>query len=78
MRSAGLTRRLGRLRIWACGTVKRVAHSPTDRASKRAQKVLPAGAVLWAWEADPEYDESAGEKWLHRSRHLQVMCLFRV
>ena len=44
--------------------MKRVAHSPTDRASKRAQKVLPAGAVLWAWEADPEYDESAGEKWL--------------
>ena len=20
--------------------------------------------MLWAWEADPEYDEKAGEKWL--------------
>ena len=26
--------------------------------------VLPAGAVLWAWEADPEFDEPAGEQWL--------------
>ena len=30
----------------------------------RAQKILPAGALLWAWEADPAYDERAGEKWL--------------
>ena len=52
------------MKIWACGTVKRVADGLTDRASKRAQKVLPSGAVLWAWEADAEYDEPAGEKWL--------------
>ena len=52
------------MKIWACGTVKRIADGLTDRSSKRAQKVLPAGAVLWAWEADPEYDEPAGEKWL--------------
>ena len=52
------------VKIWACGTVKRVADGLTDRASKRAQKVLPSGAVLWAWEADAEYDEPAGEKWL--------------
>ena len=25
---------------------------------------LPAGAVLWAWDADPEFDEVAGEQWL--------------
>ncbi|EOD11378.1 hypothetical protein EMIHUDRAFT_465077 [Emiliania huxleyi CCMP1516] len=27
-------------------------------------EVLPAGAVLWAWDADPEFDEAAGEQWL--------------
>ena len=32
--------------------------------SPRAQTVLPAGMVLWAWDADPEFDEPAGEKWL--------------
>ena len=32
--------------------------------SKRAQKILPAGALLWAWDADPDYDEVAGEQWL--------------
>lgn len=26
--------------------------------------MLPAGAVLWAWDADPEFDEQAGEQWL--------------
>ena len=29
-----------------------------------AKKILPAGAVLWAWDADPEFDEPAGEQWL--------------
>ena len=29
------------VKIWACGTVKRVADGLTDRTSKRAQKVLP-------------------------------------
>ena len=24
----------------------------------------PAGALLWAWDADPEYDECAGQQWL--------------
>ena len=23
-----------------------------------------AGAVLWAWDADPAFDEAAGEQWL--------------
>ena len=26
--------------------------------------MLPAGAVLWAWDADPDFDEAAGEQWL--------------
>ena len=30
----------------------------------RAQKILPGGAVLWAWDADPDFDEQAGEQWL--------------
>ena len=42
----------------------RVADGLTDKRSKRAQKVLPAGMVLWAWDADPEFDEPAGEQWL--------------
>ena len=35
-----------------------------DKASSRCKKILPAGALLWAWDADPDYDEAAGEKWL--------------
>ena len=52
------------VKIWASGTVRRVADGLTDKASSRAKKILPAGALLWAWDADPEYDELAGEKWL--------------
>ena len=36
----------------------------SDKRSKRCQLFLPAGAVLWAWGADPEFDEKAGEMWL--------------
>ena len=25
---------------------------------------LTPGALLWAWEADAEYDEQAGEQWM--------------
>jgi hypothetical protein len=32
--------------------------------STKAKKILPAGALLWAWDADPDYSEAAGEKWL--------------
>ena len=53
-----------RVLIWASGCIKRVADGLTDRRSKKAQTVLPAGMVLWAWEADPEFEEPAGEKWL--------------
>ena len=35
-----------------------------SRRSRLARKVLPAGAILWAWEADPEFEEAAGEQWL--------------
>ena len=50
--------------IWSSGTVKRIADGLTDKRSPRARKVLPAGMVLWAWDADAEFDEKAGEQWL--------------
>ena len=50
--------------VWSTGTVKRIADGLTDTRSKRAQKILPGGAVLWAWDADPDFDEQAGEQWL--------------
>ena len=25
---------------------------------------MPAGALLWAWEADADFEEKAGEQWL--------------
>ena len=57
-----------RVLIWASSCVTRVADGLTDRRSKKAQTVLPAGMacrmVLWVWEADPEFEEPAGEKWL--------------
>ena len=53
-----------KLLIWATGRVARVADGLTDKRSSRAQKVLPAGAVLWEWDADPAFNEPAGEQWL--------------
>ena len=50
--------------IWSTGRIVRVADGLTDKRSKRAQKVLPAGMVLWAWDADPDFGEAAGEQWL--------------
>ena len=50
--------------IWATGRVMRIADGLTNTRSARARKILPAGALLWAWDADPEFDESAGEQWL--------------
>jgi hypothetical protein len=50
--------------IWATGRVTRVADGLTDKRSSRAKKILPAGALLWAWDADPQFDEPAGEQWL--------------
>ena len=50
--------------IWATGRVARVADGLTDKRSTRAKTFLPAGAVLWAWDADPEFGEVAGERWL--------------
>jgi hypothetical protein len=50
--------------IWATGRVARVADGLTDKRSKRARTLLPAGAVLWEWDADPEFDEAAGQQWL--------------
>ena len=50
--------------IWVTGRVARVADGLTDKRSQRAKNLLPGGAVLWAWDADPEFGEVAGEKWL--------------
>ena len=50
--------------IWSTGRVARVADGLTDKRSQRAKNLLPGGAVLWAWDADPEFGEVAGEKWL--------------
>ena len=50
--------------IWATGRVVRVADGLKDKRSSRAKKILPAGALLWAWDADPQFDEAAGEQWL--------------
>jgi hypothetical protein len=51
-------------KIWASGVVKRVADGITDKRPRARTKLLEAGALLWAWDADPEYDEKAGEEWL--------------
>ena len=65
--------------IWAPGTVTRIADGLADKRSSRAKKILPAGAVLWAWDADPSISEAAGEQWLfllpdkwNPSRHGRV------
>ena len=50
--------------IWAPGRVVRVADGLADKRSKRHKNLLPAGAVLWAWDADPAFGEKAGEQWL--------------
>ena len=46
------------------------------RVSTRAKKILPAGALLWAWDADPTYQEQAGSKWLvllpHRWSNMKL------
>ena len=68
------------LKIWASGVVKRVADGLTDKAPK-GKKILPAGALLWAWDADAEYDEAAGERWLillpkKWNRHVQYAWRF--
>ena len=50
--------------IWTTGRVVRVADGLTNKRSSRARKILPGGALLWAWDADPERGELAGEQWL--------------
>ena len=52
--------------IWSTGRVARVADGLTDKKSARGKKLLPAGMVLWEWDADPEFaGEVAGQAWLH-------------
>ena len=35
------------IKIWASGTVRRVADGLTNKRSSKARKILPAGALLW-------------------------------
>mgnify|MGYP004297676285 CR=1 FL=1 len=65
------------VKIWASGTVRRVADGLTDKRSARAKVVLPAGMVLWAWDADPEFGESAGEKRLASGGGADSPCTAR-
>ena len=65
--------------IWFSGRVIRVADGLSDKRSKRAQNILPGGAVLWEWDADADRGEAAGERWLillpskwNPSTHSQV------
>ena len=44
--------------------MERVADGLSDTRSARAKKILPAGALLWAWEANTEFEEVAGQTWL--------------
>ena len=50
--------------IWSPGRVARVADGLTDKRSARARKILPAGALLWAWDGNADFDEQPGEQWL--------------
>ena len=69
------------LKIWASGTVKRVADGLTHKRTERCKSILPAGALLWGWDADPRFDEKEGEQWmvLHPdkyNRHVQYAWRF--
>ena len=75
-KEAGATKK-----IWASGVVKRVADGLTHKRSERCKTILPAGALLWAWDADAEYEEIAGEQWvvLHPAKynkHVQYAWRF--
>ena len=50
--------------IWSPGRVARVADGLTDQRSARARKILPAGALLWAWDANADFNEREVEMWL--------------
>ena len=62
-------------KIWASGTVVRVADGLTDKRSKQGKKILPAGALLWAWEADAEYEVRPPV--LARVLRARMLCVVR-
>ena len=53
-------------KVWASGVCKQIADGVVTKKSALCtpKTILPAGAMLWAWDADPEYEEAAGEQWL--------------
>lgn len=50
--------------IWSSGKVVMVADGVSHKETAKSRKILPAGAVLFEWEADDKFDESAGQQWL--------------
>ena len=69
------------VKIWASGKVVRIADGVNTKRTEKCTKLLPAGALLWAWDADPEFNEAAGEQWmiLHPdkwNRHVQYAWRF--
>ena len=57
-----------RVLIWASGHVARVADGLTVTsgrpAPRRPCRRAWSSGLPWAWDADPEFDEPAGKKWL--------------
>ena len=69
------------VKVWASGACRAIADGKTTKRSKACKALFPAGALLWAWDADPEFDECAGEQWLvlhpHKwNRHVQYAWRF--
>jgi hypothetical protein len=46
-----------------------VADGVSHKETAKSRKILPAGAVLFEWEADEDFDESAGQQWLILDPH---------
>jgi len=60
--------------IWASGRVVRIADGLTTTKSKKAKKVLPAGAVLWAWDAIRGRIWSINRQYGRVERSPQMRC----
>ena len=52
------------LLMWCWGEVVQVADGLSDKASERCRKLLPAGAVLMKWPADPDRKEKESLSWV--------------
>ena len=62
--------------------IVKVADGATDKETERCTKLLPAGAVLLKWEADPDYEEEVrtalpAASALCAHRRLYAVCASR-